>query len=353
MLVRVAGEERLIAAEDAGRYRDALGAMPPGGLPDVFLEGGPRSRWPRSSPLRPLARPVHDRRGERALRPRRRAGAARARARREARPRRAAPGRHRARVVRPGRAAPAAPRVARRAAPRGRAGRAGGARPLPAELARDRPARVAARGARAAAGARAAGRALGDRGAAAARARLPPGAARPALRDRRGRLGRRRGSTASRSSSARTPPCSGRPAAPPPPRARRTTASARRSPRARSSGSTCSRRRGSRPEDALPALWDLVWAGEVTNDAWHAAAGRTAVRDPEAGAALAPLLAHPRDRGHGDAGPLVAHGRPALRGATPDRRALAELLLERQGIVTATASAARASRAATARSTAS
>jgi ATP-dependent Lhr-like helicase len=36
--VRVAGEERLIAAEDAGRYRDALGAMPPGGLPDAFLE---------------------------------------------------------------------------------------------------------------------------------------------------------------------------------------------------------------------------------------------------------------------------------------------------------------------------
>jgi len=40
VLVRVAGEERLIAAEDAGRYRDALGAMPPSGLPDVFLEGG-------------------------------------------------------------------------------------------------------------------------------------------------------------------------------------------------------------------------------------------------------------------------------------------------------------------------
>jgi ATP-dependent Lhr-like helicase len=39
----VAGEERLVAAEDAGRYRDALGAMPPGGLPDVFLEGGPDS----------------------------------------------------------------------------------------------------------------------------------------------------------------------------------------------------------------------------------------------------------------------------------------------------------------------
>src|SRR6188472_2105336 len=41
--VRVAGEERLIAAEDAGRYRDALGAMPPGGLPETFLEGGKES----------------------------------------------------------------------------------------------------------------------------------------------------------------------------------------------------------------------------------------------------------------------------------------------------------------------
>src|SRR5438067_3117109 len=43
LLVRFAREERLIAAEDAGRYRDALGVMPPGGLPEVFLEGGPES----------------------------------------------------------------------------------------------------------------------------------------------------------------------------------------------------------------------------------------------------------------------------------------------------------------------
>ncbi|CAN5318898.1 ATP-dependent helicase [soil metagenome] len=43
LLVRFAGEERLIAVEDAGRYRDALGVMPPGGLPEVFLEGGPES----------------------------------------------------------------------------------------------------------------------------------------------------------------------------------------------------------------------------------------------------------------------------------------------------------------------
>ncbi|MFL6020236.1 MAG: DEAD/DEAH box helicase, partial [Gaiellaceae bacterium] len=39
LLVRFAGEQRLIAAEDAGRYRDAVGVMPPGGLPEVFLEG--------------------------------------------------------------------------------------------------------------------------------------------------------------------------------------------------------------------------------------------------------------------------------------------------------------------------
>ncbi len=43
LVVRIAGEERLIAAEDAGRYRDALGVMPPSGLPDVFLEGGSES----------------------------------------------------------------------------------------------------------------------------------------------------------------------------------------------------------------------------------------------------------------------------------------------------------------------
>jgi ATP-dependent helicase Lhr and Lhr-like helicase len=38
--VRIGGEERLVAAEDAGRYRDAVGAMPPSGLPDAYLDGG-------------------------------------------------------------------------------------------------------------------------------------------------------------------------------------------------------------------------------------------------------------------------------------------------------------------------
>jgi ATP-dependent helicase Lhr and Lhr-like helicase len=36
--VNVAGELRFIAAEDAGRYRDALGVMPPAGVPTAFLE---------------------------------------------------------------------------------------------------------------------------------------------------------------------------------------------------------------------------------------------------------------------------------------------------------------------------
>jgi ATP-dependent Lhr-like helicase len=36
--IRVGGEQRWMAAEDAGLYRDALGAVPPGGLPEAFLE---------------------------------------------------------------------------------------------------------------------------------------------------------------------------------------------------------------------------------------------------------------------------------------------------------------------------
>jgi ATP-dependent Lhr-like helicase len=39
--VRVAGEERWIAAQDAGLYRDALGVPVPSGLPDAFLEEVP------------------------------------------------------------------------------------------------------------------------------------------------------------------------------------------------------------------------------------------------------------------------------------------------------------------------
>ena len=52
--VRLAGEARWIAAEDAGRYREALGASLPIGLPEVFLAPGPQPleslvrRWART-----------------------------------------------------------------------------------------------------------------------------------------------------------------------------------------------------------------------------------------------------------------------------------------------------------------
>jgi ATP-dependent helicase Lhr and Lhr-like helicase len=39
--VRIAGEERFIAADEAGLYRDALGTVPPGGLPAAFVEHVP------------------------------------------------------------------------------------------------------------------------------------------------------------------------------------------------------------------------------------------------------------------------------------------------------------------------
>jgi ATP-dependent Lhr-like helicase len=41
VVVRVAREQRYIAAADAGLYRDALGVMPPSGLPDAFLQDVP------------------------------------------------------------------------------------------------------------------------------------------------------------------------------------------------------------------------------------------------------------------------------------------------------------------------
>ncbi len=39
--VRLGGEQRWVDAADAGMYRDALGVVPPGGLPEVFLEDVP------------------------------------------------------------------------------------------------------------------------------------------------------------------------------------------------------------------------------------------------------------------------------------------------------------------------
>jgi ATP-dependent Lhr-like helicase len=42
--IRLGGEQRWIAAEDAGLYRDAFGVMPAGGVPAVFLEDVPNAR---------------------------------------------------------------------------------------------------------------------------------------------------------------------------------------------------------------------------------------------------------------------------------------------------------------------
>ena len=125
--IRVAGEERWAAAEDAGRLRDALGIAPPPGLPDAFLERQPHalrevvSRYARTHG--PFAadrrRPaLRDRRGARSRRPRRAPeGRPRARGRVPARG-------PRPRVVRGGRPRHAAPALARRPAQAGRARRA-------------------------------------------------------------------------------------------------------------------------------------------------------------------------------------------------------------------------------------
>ncbi len=60
--VRIAGEERLVASEDLGRYRDALGVAVPGGTPEAFLEpakdawGDLVLRWARThGPFTPSA----------------------------------------------------------------------------------------------------------------------------------------------------------------------------------------------------------------------------------------------------------------------------------------------------------
>ena len=112
------------------------------------------------------------------------------------------------------------------------------------------------------------------------------------------------------------------------------------------------------PAEALrEALWDLVWAGEVTNDAWAPlraprlalargsapACGRrsAAVGERPSGARRASPPA-PRQRRAVDRSRAAGRSRRRLRrrsadgpaGAAERRRALAELLLERYGIVT-------------------
>ena len=198
--MRIGGEERWIASEDAGLYRDALGRCaarrPPRRVPRGREGAAPAAR----AALRPHPRPVHHARDVGSLRPRPRPGAARAGARRRPDPRRAAARRKRARVVRPGRAAPPAARLPGHAPQGGRAGRAARAGALPARVAgrgrrtaRRRGRRPAARDARAAPGPGAGARGLGARRAPAPRGRLLARLDGPALRERRARVGGRRG----------------------------------------------------------------------------------------------------------------------------------------------------------------
>ena len=174
--------------------RDAFGAVPPGGVPQAFLEPVPdalsvllrrhaRTSGPFTtgevaarfglererveSELTALERDEQLVRGE--LRP----------------------GGTEREWCDPGRAAPDPARDAGGAPARGRARGAGVVRALSPGLARDRPPADAARGARPVAGSRAAGLAVGERRAASAGARVPAGGPRRALRFRRRGVGRR------------------------------------------------------------------------------------------------------------------------------------------------------------------
>jgi ATP-dependent Lhr-like helicase len=90
---------------------------------------------------------------------------------------------------------------------------------------------------------------------------------------------------------------------------------------------------GLEPATALPALWDLVWSGEVTNDSWAPLRAERRYQPPRPDRRARRFS---RARAHR---PTATQGRwsPAVQlfaGGEPDRRALAELLLERHGIVT-------------------
>ena len=88
------------------------------------------------------------------------------------------------------------------------------------------------------------------------------------------------------------------------------------------------------PADALSALWDLVWAGEVTNDSWGPLRASRRYEAPR------PERARRRFSRPRAAAPSPTQGRWSMASRlfagedARDRRALAELLLERQGIVT-------------------
>ncbi len=345
--VRIAGEERLIAAEDAGRYRDALGVMPPSGLPDVFLEaaptrcasscGGTRAGAGRSrrrevkrwfgvdveEDLRELEREDKLVRGE--LRP----------------------GGKRARVVRPRRPPPSAARVARGAAARGRAGRAGRARRfLPHWHGIDR--RATLREALIPLQALALPVSLWE---SEVLPRRVPGY-RPEQLDQlcaSGELvwvgaGLDRVAVFFREDA----PVLGRPAAAPAPEGE-----AHDAIRAALAGGARfwadSLEGRASDADVLPALWDLVWAGEVTNDAWpplRAERRYQPVRPERRARRFSRSRARdrPRRRDAGRSPRVCSPGGPTAARSPSSCSSV-------RGSSRATACAARASRAATAPST--
>ena len=100
------------------------------------------------------------------------------------------------------------------------------------------------------------------------------------------------------------------------------------------------------PEALREALWDLVWAGEVTNDAWaplraprlSLARAESAGRQARAGrsrfAARRSTGAQSQVQGRWSLTEAVFGAEPDASGAPERRRTIAELLLERYGIVT-------------------
>ena len=328
--------ELLVAVEDAGLVRDAFGVVPPGGVPQVFLE-------PVEDALRAVLRRYAKTHGpfttaEVAARFRLDVAAVDAELVALERDGRLVRG-----ELRPGgterewcdpdvlrRIRRATLAVLRREVEP--AEQAAFGRFLPA-LARDRPARRACARRSSRCRDRAAGDALGERRPAAPRCRLPARRISTCSARRARSSGSAPGSIASPSTSATTRALLGRRA----PRRRPEGDGARRDSRrarssARSSGPTSSTPPVSPREDVLPALWELVWAGEVTNDSWAPLRACAPLRAAATGSRGTALRAHATHDRVADAGPLVARV-GALR-RTTDRRALAELLLERQGIVT-------------------
>ena len=93
-------------------------------------------------------------------------------------------------------------------------------------------------------------------------------------------------------------PLLGKPAGAPPPEGRRRTLSGASLSVSAEFWYPLVEAAGLEPEEALTALWELVWAGEVTNDAWTPLrAGRRYRGAARAPASSAPLLAHARAPG--------------------------------------------------------